>query len=84
MKISDTDNYFWKLVGDICHFDLDVDTTEYDGLKDVFTLIAPGEKLIVSRKELNRMFENQKEFDYIRFNWKTGNQFDGKIEKEEK
>ncbi len=82
MKITQTDNRFWKLVGDLCYSDFDVDGFQYDLSKDAFVLIAPGERIFLSRDQLNKMLESKKNFDYIKANWKTGNQFDGKIEKD--
>lgn len=82
MKISETDNRFWKLVGDICFSDFDVNGFEYDSSKDLFTLIALGERIKISREHLNTMLEDKNTLNYIKDKWKTGNTFDGKIDKE--
>lgn len=83
MKISDLDNQFWRLIGSICHFDLDVEAVEYNSSTATFTLIAPGERLILPIDELNRIINDQKNQEYIKAHWKTGNNFNWNIEKEE-
>lgn len=82
MKISETDNVFWRLIGDICFSDFDVNGFEYDSGKDLFTLIAPGERIIISRDQINDLLNDKKNFENIKTKWKTGNAFDGKIDKE--
>lgn len=80
MKLTETDNRFWKLVGDLCFSDLDVEGYEYDRFADQFILFAPGERIIMTRKHLNDILKANSEF--IKTRWKTNNNFDGKIDED--
>ena len=78
MKISETDNLFWDLVGMLYHCDGEISQWSYNKESNSIKLTSCGETTIINLNNLNKTLEKEKELIQIR--WKTGNKFDGKLE----
>ena len=80
MKFSETDGYFWNIVGDMLYHDDVVVEWSYNRNTGFITISSPGETTKVTIEHLNEMLEKNKE--QIKEKWRTGNNFDGFIEED--
>ena len=78
MKLSETDGTFWDLIGIMCHCEDHVYQWMYDKKINAMILKAPGETTVLNLDQLNDLLT--KEQEYIKTRWRTGNNFDGKLE----
>ena len=78
MKLAETDGHFWNLVGNMLYHEDNVVEWSYNKDTRFVTITSPGEKTKVTIDSLNEMLEKKK--DFIKANWRTGNNFDGKLE----
>jgi hypothetical protein len=78
MKVSETDNVFWSIIGRLLDMDFPVESWSVDAGTGVVKLFCPGDAVTTTLDALNERLKG--ETDYIRSTWKTGNNFDGKLE----
>lgn len=78
MKLSDTDGYFWDIVGELLYCEDCIANWSYNKNNKIVSLKTPGETTSISFDDLNKLLAAN--VDKIRSRWKTGNNFDGKLE----